>query len=69
MKVPVALEQVVVLEVAAQRGEELLDVLVGDLVVAFDYLLGQQVPVDDFTVSSIVRFVENPRPPSVPCVS
>lgn len=66
MELAVAVHQVVRIEVALQRGDELFDVVLGDGLVECDDLLSEEVPVDDLAAVAFVGFVENLR--AVPTV-
>jgi len=69
VKLLVGFQQIIVVEIALQGGEEFVDVVLGDLVVEFDDLLCQQIPVDDLIRSAFIRLIENVRaPPAIHAV-
>lgn len=61
MELAVAVQQVLVVEVPAERREELLGIVFGDVVVERDNLLFEQVPVDDVLGTAVVGVVEDVR--------
>jgi hypothetical protein len=53
-----------VVEVASERREKAVDVVLGDVVVKRDDLFLQQVPVDNLIALAIIGVVEDIRTPS-----